>query len=93
MLLIIRIVLADHERSSDTTTPKTLNACTLSTHLPVEKRARTVTHFLQIPVLTLTVFLIPSLWADSSPPVINPMTVVLSANLIMMLDKWTGMQS
>lgn len=46
VLSIIRVVLADHERSSDTTTPETLNACTLSTHLPVEKRARTVTHFL-----------------------------------------------
>lgn len=46
VLLIIRVVLADHERSSDTTTPETLNACTLSTHLPVEKRSRTVTHFL-----------------------------------------------
>lgn len=46
VLLIIRVVLAEHERSSDTITPETLNACTLCTHLPMEKRARTVTYFL-----------------------------------------------
>ena len=102
-------VLTDHERSSDKLAPRNLKVWTFSTQSPLMwSGAGSALCLLQSRINSFVFvvfsdrllsehhtvsFCTSSLYADSSSSDMSPITVVSSANLMMVLVGWVGVQS